>query len=175
VWCLLCGQCRESQAESYYATTWTARAERAGSGGGEHPWKEQRSSRACSIECESAQVNVLEESRASCRVTVRHCYIVIRHGCASSDQQRLDSITWLAGCTRKWCRRGLRTEQRIRRPSFQSQPRQLPSSCAASPPETTKAELKHSPGRVASLCLLVHSFCPVILLRHLENNHSTRT
>jgi len=28
----------------------TARAERAGGGGGEHPGKEQRSSRACSIE-----------------------------------------------------------------------------------------------------------------------------
>jgi hypothetical protein len=29
--------------------------------------------------------------------------------------------------------------------SSKLQPRQLPSSCAASPPETTKAELKHSP------------------------------
>jgi len=79
---------------------------------------------------------------------------------------QLGDLTLLAQEVVSW---RLAYGERIRRLSFQAF---SPASCLRAAPhphqKRPKAELKHSPGQVTSLCLLVYSFYPAILLRLLE-------
>jgi hypothetical protein len=86
-----CADSVESRKPSYYATAWTARRGKSGTS----RWWGLPLEGATLFTCLQHGVNVMEESRADCRATVRHCYTAPRHGCAMYRQHRLRKITLL--------------------------------------------------------------------------------